>query len=85
LLSKAVDGNVTLTASAQVSAQDEGAEATSVNTIGIDVTNVELDSGVVLGSDQTVGVRAVSSTSSTTAAVAFQLKDQLLVKASRIA
>lgn len=52
--SKTVDGVISLRLLADKTREGIGSEATSVATAGIDITNVDLDRGVILGSDQTV-------------------------------
>lgn len=55
LSGKTVDGIISLGLLANETAKSIGSEAAGVATAGIDLTNVELDRGVILGSDQTVG------------------------------
>lgn len=60
LLGKEVDGRVRLALVADEARDHEGGVlALDGNAVGIDVRNVQLDAGVILRSDQTVGVRAV--------------------------
>jgi hypothetical protein len=56
-----VDGIVSATLAADETAEGKGSKLTSVVAIGIDVTNVDLDGSVVLGSDQAVGGGAAQS------------------------
>jgi len=59
LLGKAVERHVALTAGADVAAQNKRRVAAVVGTRLVDVADVDLHRGVVLGRDQAVGVRAV--------------------------
>ena len=52
--SKTVDGIISLRLLADETRKSIGGEATGVTTAGIDLTDVDLDGSVVLGSDQTV-------------------------------
>lgn len=56
---EAVEGTVGLTHSPDVAAESEGLELTGDDlAVGIDLGNVDLHAGVILGSDQAVGGRA---------------------------
>ena len=55
---KAVDGVISLALGTNVAREGVGGERAGVTTVLINITNVELDRGVVLGTDQAVSGRA---------------------------
>jgi hypothetical protein len=55
LSGKTVDRIISLGLLANETAKGIGREAAGIATAGINITNIDLDRGVVLGSDQTVG------------------------------
>lgn len=60
---KAVDRVVRLGLGANVAREGVGREGAGVATVGVNVANVDLDRGVILGTDQSVGGRATLSSS----------------------
>ncbi|KAG1427415.1 hypothetical protein G6F57_023257 [Rhizopus arrhizus] len=58
LLSKTVEGVVRFSFLTNETTESVGGESVGIATISVDITNVDLNGSVVLGSNETVGGRA---------------------------